>query len=230
MGDKQGHAFRGNQYTAAQVAAMDRMQDRANRDQGHAVAAKHGVGYDPETGSFRQGPIPMSAESLAIRTGRATAELKGAAVPDLDHLKRENAIPARVSNVPTGGAGEFDRPVPGKVYNLTGFASGEKSIAKGNTWAESEVKTEGRKADPGSEFASITRPAPKVPLTANEKSVNAMLDYSRRYTGADRPDPAPKPEKTSGQRAYARRKERDQAMRDAGLVKVKGARGGTYWE
>lgn len=32
-----------------------------------------------------------------------------------------------------------DRPIPGKVYALTG-AFGEPSIASGNTWAESEVK------------------------------------------------------------------------------------------
>lgn len=34
---------------------------------------------------------------------------------------------------------KVDRPEPGKVYNLTGFASGQPSIAKGNSWAESEV-------------------------------------------------------------------------------------------
>lgn len=31
-------------------------------------------------------------------------------------------------------------------------------------------------------------------------------------------------------RAHQRRQERDQVMRDAGLVKVKGILGGTYWE
>ena len=31
-------------------------------------------------------------------------------------------------------------------------------------------------------------------------------------------------------KARQRRKERDQVMRDRGLVKVKGALGGTYWE
>jgi len=32
-----------------------------------------------------------------------------------------------------------DKPEAGKIYNLTGFANGGPSIAKGNTWAESEV-------------------------------------------------------------------------------------------
>lgn len=39
--------------------------------------------------------------------------------------------------------------------------------------------------------------------------------------------------RTDAQRLAARRKarrERDQAMRDCGLVKVRGALGGTYWE
>lgn len=36
--------------------------------------------------------------------------------------------------------------------------------------------------------------------------------------------------RTRGQQAYARRKMREQMMRDAGLVKVRGARGGVYWE
>jgi hypothetical protein len=31
-------------------------------------------------------------------------------------------------------------------------------------------------------------------------------------------------------RAKARRRERDQVLRDLGLVKVRGAMGGTYWE
>jgi hypothetical protein len=343
MGDKQGHPFRGNQYTAAQSAAMDRMHDRAKAQQGHLVAAKHGIGYDPATGKFKQGPISMSGEAFALRAVRAERELRtgeqqpvvrndarakleeardawrtsggaaddrvkaigekaikdvaaakarGASVdaqrkilikaaedikaaaspgslmgmqrdmgskegaarqrvlsaadkqvkaarayeqaaleaarrgdhaavesntaaatemyrqadeirqraeasapmsqaardrlsydagalgaehraqvvsgelskaadrraaglaPDLDHLKKENAIPARVSNVPEGGKGDFDRPVPGKVYNLTGFASGEKSIAKGNTWAESEVKNYSK--------VKVDRPEPEL--------------------------------------------------------------------
>jgi len=341
MGDKQGHPFRGNQYTATQVAAMDRMHDSAKTNQGHVVAAKHGVRYDPKTGEFKQGVIAMSPESLALRIGRAASEMstgqtqpvrkaggavdaalssardawrasggaaddkvraigekaiadsakakargasiderrkilikaaedikaaahpdslagmhrdmgspaayekrvrqlesegltrsdaqgaadaeilradqiasklgpmtqrpKGvretlgldedskrllernlAAVPNLEQLRRENAIPANAAAIKHSPE---DRPVPGKVYNLTGFATGDKSIAKGNTWAESEVKSE-----------SAKRVA------------------------------APKPGPTKGQKAYARRKERDQIMRDSGLVKVKGARGGTYWE
>lgn len=32
------------------------------------------------------------------------------------------------------------------------------------------------------------------------------------------------------ERAYWRRRQREQAMRDLGLVKVRGALGGTYWE
>ena len=34
-----------------------------------------------------------------------------------------------------------DKPVPGKVYSLTG-KKGTKCIANGNTWAESEYKEE----------------------------------------------------------------------------------------
>ena len=34
-----------------------------------------------------------------------------------------------------------DQPVPGKVYSLTG-KKGDKCIANGNTWAESEISEE----------------------------------------------------------------------------------------
>lgn len=37
MGDLQGHPFHGNQYTATQVAAMDRMQDRALTELGSSA-------------------------------------------------------------------------------------------------------------------------------------------------------------------------------------------------
>lgn len=38
------------------------------------------------------------------------------------------------------------------------------------------------------------------------------------------------PTRNRNARARANRKAREQAMRDAGLVKVRGAQGGTYWE
>lgn len=38
------------------------------------------------------------------------------------------------------------------------------------------------------------------------------------------------PKRAAKARARQRRRERDQAMKDCGLVKVRGAMGGTYWE
>lgn len=52
-------------------------------------------------------------------------------------------------------------------------------------------------------------------FTTEKKALSASEDHKRTERKA---------------RARANRKAREQAMRDAGLRKVRGARGGTYWE
>ena len=60
----------------------------------------------------------------------------------------------------------------------------------------------------------------------------AAIDGENQCIPCEEPSEAPPNSRLAKTRAEARqrRRERDQVMRDLGLVKVRGALGGTYWE
>jgi hypothetical protein len=104
MGDKPGHQFRGNQYTGPEGAsgreAMIRahMAENAERERQDSEEMPRGELRDLGRG--------VSEDEFGNKFSTATGK-PVSSVPDLDHLKRENAMPAKISDVPEGGPGVY---------------------------------------------------------------------------------------------------------------------------
>lgn len=112
VGDKPGHPFRGNQYESGGGMRGTHTGEiiKRGREELHGIKID-----DPGRRDMRADPNLKAGQTVYLTGGELKHwERQRGAAPDLDHLSRENKLPAKVSDVPTGGRGEYtptaDRP------------------------------------------------------------------------------------------------------------------------
>jgi hypothetical protein len=90
----------------------------------------------------------VNRAAMKVEIAARVAARAAKAAPDLDHLRRENAIPARVSDVPAGGRGVYDPPLDpnGLPWATTSSPDGGPGTRLGNWKATAEEKAEERAA------------------------------------------------------------------------------------
>jgi len=170
MGDKQGHPFRGNQFTvgtsrsdgdygSAETLHGSHATLEGAQKEARELAARMGEGYEAVVYGDK---IPGS-QMLEIHD-----RVKGGAAPDLDHLARENKIPAKVADVPAGGRGEFvGRPPVANPYARPAEQTAEIMAAREKNRAAAAARRSG--------LIAAGVPAAQGPVTRGDEKRMAAL-------------------------------------------------------
>jgi hypothetical protein len=121
MGDKQGHPFRGNQYTAAQSAAMDRLHSRAS-----AEAADRRIGIEPSERERADVYNRKSDELRRLSTLEHDLKVRGKDVPPELSARVKQVATELVSKDPKEwtpvGGGKSEAELSGEIKRIAANA------------------------------------------------------------------------------------------------------------
>jgi hypothetical protein len=156
VGDKPGHPFRGNQYQQSGGggggATPGDVAERRQRLAAH---------YEKEGGATKEAIENLKAGKNIYGQNEGRGDTS---VPDFNHLAKENSLPAKVSDVPSGGKGAYGEAPPRSGTSWLSLSPEEK---RQTLIRESDAKRQAaidkRAATMAEKKAAGWKPAPRTP-------------------------------------------------------------------